>query len=1233
MLKKRAKFRLVDISPLNYPKLDEYVVNQHIKVASNAMSDAQNEINASNKEAEMDRDSDNTVFDLEAEIKKHPSSLYVKCFAIKADEPNDNGDYFGYDELKEATGTFVGVPIFTNHKNDDVNEARGKVIHSWWDDSRNGIMIIARVDSEAYPQLARGIKEEYIVGCFPPDAPVLLADGTEKNICDIEDGDVVISGKGLPRKVLGTRHRAYDHPLLSVKAEGIDQPLVMTAYHNVMVYRLPEICACGCGEALPEIKNTRLTKHAFNRIFKQGHNTRAQKVEHEYVQKIPAHELRINDLLIEPRAYKFGTKTGSIKEREAFLMGLFLAEGSYEKQDGVRHSVIFNFGFSEAETLAEKTAELLENVFVGHRNKPTIQVYPDASQSRVCMSGKDIADWFFTRCGEYSDQKSLSVESAFCQPKEVLASLIAGYIEGDGWNVKKRTYGLTTASPKLASQFRVILSKLGVRARYRTIKREGWGYKPVHEITFGISTAKDIHRRLLYKKADHRMFDSAAWHSLDDIILRRVKSIGEVPYKGVVYDLEIDEDHTYCVNHIAVSNTSMGCTVHHSLCSICHNYAETPDQYCFERNTPILMSDFTVRPISEIKVGDEVIDASGNKTKVTQLFVHKNDGKALLLKSRSICGEMICTHNHPFLTHSRGEYRYIPAEHLSDKATLYTPIPAIEQDNSFFEKFGFCHLNDKQKESLCRLIGYYAAEGSRVKRNGQIKAIELTFHKDEVDYITDVIGIFKSVFGKKPSVYTNQYTKNTTRIRFWDKRASNIYATCPGTVHRERSKHFDGTVFTLSNKFLRQILRGFVDGDGHCDNSKSIVINSACHSLVSQIYYMHLILGMSPSIGLFKNGGGPISRDKEFDCFRIHIGNSQLHQMHNQGVKYASATMVCHDRSKLTKTFTDDDLYCKHSIYAIDDIDFDDDVFNFETESHSYVANNTVVHNCGHIRDRKTRDVSARNQKCHYHDNGSDEECPICGCNKGETKKFNVEKQAFEYNYGIKFIENSFVVNPACHDCGVTEVIDPVKFRAKVAEIEKSLPMLLKAAGVENILCDDKKCYKVAGQEQLDNLNQALELLTSVSMDMLKQKNQIDLEFLTDLTKVLSDLQTVTDELSQQGYGRLPGPEEEAKPGQGLGEPGLASGVEGQPSQMQPVNPTPGGGSKIQEGPAGSVGTVTGPTAQKVINLEKISSDVIGAPKQIKISPQVMRNLFVRIDSIIERAKDKSIHIDFPSPL
>lgn len=166
MFTKHAFYALIDPVALNRPVLSNSVfIDQDLQIDQEEFKITLSNIRlAASKAADKMLDGENTDFDLEAEIKEHPDSLFVKCFAIKADEPNDNGDYFSAEELRKAYGTFIGVPVFTNHQNTDINQARGKVVHSWWDDDRNGIMVIMRVDSVAYPQLSRGIKEKYMVG-------------------------------------------------------------------------------------------------------------------------------------------------------------------------------------------------------------------------------------------------------------------------------------------------------------------------------------------------------------------------------------------------------------------------------------------------------------------------------------------------------------------------------------------------------------------------------------------------------------------------------------------------------------------------------------------------------------------------------------------------------------------------------------------------------------------------------------------------------------------------------------------------------------------------------------------------------------------------------------------------------------------------------------------------------------------------------------------------------------
>ena len=166
-------------------------------------------------------------------------------------------------------------------------------------------------------------------------------------------------------------------------------------------------------------------------------------------------------------------------------------------------------------------------------------------------------------------------------------------------------------------------------------------------------------------------------------------------------------------------------------------------------------------------------------------------------------------------------------------------------------------------------------------------------------------------------------------------------------------------------------------------------------------------------------------------------------------------------------------------------------------------------------------------------------------------------KKVYEKNYGLKFIELSLVTDGACQSCTIQEVIEPEEALSRAAATVKTIK-----TGIVD---------KTAGQEEIKSLNDAMGLLEAVSRKMLDQRKYLDMEFLSKLVDVLADLQEVTDELVDQGYGSLGG--------------GGAAGMEQEPvvpplpmlndqkeQGMQEANP-------VSAGPADlGVGTVTEPT-------------------------------------------------------
>jgi len=844
-----------------------------------------------------------TEFDLKAEIEAHPDSLFVKSFAIKANETNDNGDWFSRAELKKAVATFVGKPVFTNHQNTDIEKAKGKIVHSWYDDEKDGIMVIMMIDATAYPQLARGIKEGYMastsMGCFLGDNRVLMADGTYCPIQDVQPGDQVITHKGNIKSVKNVqRHIDKENDyILHLDIRGISDTIDVTKDHPFWTIKNTNICACGCGEKLSTTYNKKdwvkrnKTKLIPGHYQKISNYTKGES-NYEFEWK-KAEDLRPGDVLCLPRL-KANKKL--LTQRQAKLIGIFLSEGSYLKYKGERKAIEFNFNINEKDTLAELCCELLRKEF-GKINQPRKYIRTDKNLCVVQLSGEKIAKWFFKMCGEYAQNKKLHPDILQADHK-TLKIIIGHFIGGDGYVHKSETltdnFVITTSSKDLRDQFSTIITKLGfshstsvVHDKKTITLRKAAGAEPACE--YSVSLGRSFNRvpsyRLQIGSRSSAEFNSVTpfkdikkkairnnRNSTNDYVFTIINSISSSYNKEPVYTLEVEDDHSYVVEGIAVQN----CKVRYSCCSICHNYATVPNQYC--------------------------------------------------------------------------------------------------------------------------------------------------------------------------------------------------------------------------------------------------------------------------------------------SC----------------------------------------------------------------------------------VKERKTRKVSGKFE-CKYHENGEEEECPLCGCKKGEKKSFVVkDAEVHEKNFGIEFIENSCVAQPACHSCGITEVIDSSKLLKKVASLKECLPGLLKSASTHNIMCTDQSCVtyisnedaesilntlktvemlgsnlvkiasviKIAGQKEMEDLQTAMDLITGVCKSMLDQKDQIDMEFLSELTEVLSDLQAVKVELDQQGFGRLPPAE-----GQPTALPGSSDAVSGvgAPSSIQqaPSSPAPtsSGSSKVNTGPAGQVGTVTGPLANSLKNI-KVAASTLKLPLKMNKTSNIKLNSF-----------------------
>jgi DNA (cytosine-5)-methyltransferase 1 len=219
-----------------------------------------------------------------------------------------------------------------------------------------------------------------------------------------------------------------------------------------------------------------------------------------------------------------------------WLLGRWLGDGSLSF--GRNHEVTIACGYHEADDLAE----MLETTNVRwHRSEKRTAVVFTAS----CEESRD---WLNQHCGHGAANKQVPVW-ALCLPTDQRISILDGYMSADGTTTQRR-HRASTVSRALAVSMRLLAESLGHRVAMAMDKRT------TYSIEGRSGTAQPqwvLHwePKLSADRAPEAFVEEGhAWS--------RVRSVEEVPEAATVYNIEVEEDHSYVLDGIVVAN----CTNH-----------------------------------------------------------------------------------------------------------------------------------------------------------------------------------------------------------------------------------------------------------------------------------------------------------------------------------------------------------------------------------------------------------------------------------------------------------------------------------------------------------------------------------------------------------------------------------------------------------------------------------------------------------------------------------------------
>lgn len=547
--------------------------------------------------------------------KLNPDFTYVRFRAIgnlEIDGPNANFDAFPYGEFEDERPnygykSFEGKRAFVEHASSNIENSIGSLYGSylnrfntskfggarWYelqDDQRKDILtsraadedgsieVLMGIDKKLSPSIARMVETDSPTGCsmgtnidysecsvcgnrayyehqycFVPGTQILMDDGTTKNIEDVQINDVVITHSGTPQKVLKVFTRDVDEEILAITYRNkTDYTLYVTKNHPILTAK-PEQVICDHWKL----------DYPQKQWCKQGTIKWCERQTCYAKQILPnfecASHLKEGEFLLTPKVLE--VRPTNISKKLAKLLGYFVAEGSYlrqgyrsKKTGTVSHklsTICFSIGYDELNTLGKDIIALCKELF----NKECfVRICLNSDTNAIsgyeirCHSTK-VAQQFYNLIGEYAKNKKLSSEIIYASP-DIQLEFLKGWFEGDGCLSNQV---ITTSSKDLAAQLSFMLLRQNIVTTPNEVNNQvGYSTHITGDTIFRVSIPESfIHKVLLGLDIKQPKLNFAL---TENAFLQKISDINYLPYKGKVFNLEVENDNSYIANGVACHN-------------------------------------------------------------------------------------------------------------------------------------------------------------------------------------------------------------------------------------------------------------------------------------------------------------------------------------------------------------------------------------------------------------------------------------------------------------------------------------------------------------------------------------------------------------------------------------------------------------------------------------------------------------------------------------------------------
>ena len=374
-------------------------------------------------------------------------------------------------------------------------------------------------------QLAKIIEKLWLkYSCFAPQTLVSTEYGM-KRICEIKPGDKVFTHLGRLKKVTNVFSRDYTGQMLKIKVQKISDPIMCTPGHEFF-------------QVKGSYKNI-LPKH----FGKSKFNFSNAKII-----KTKAEDLWFDDWLV------IVNNTGDtsypedapcpLTEEFAWFLGLYIAEGFPNRLEKQEDYVCLCLGIDE-ELLANRALSFAREYLVGEKatdKNPTCVV--NTSTRVIRIRNQSLADWLDREVGKGAENKHVPTWMS-SQPNNIINAFINGAVDGDGHLSSKGTCEYSTISMILAYQIRDLIAKLELAGSFVDKNTKGFGEGRKHTL------------RVVSWSMRTKYIQSGFMDSEMKGFTVKINKCEPFHYEGKIFNLEVEEDHTYQVYGLAVGNSTV----------------------------------------------------------------------------------------------------------------------------------------------------------------------------------------------------------------------------------------------------------------------------------------------------------------------------------------------------------------------------------------------------------------------------------------------------------------------------------------------------------------------------------------------------------------------------------------------------------------------------------------------------------------------------------------------------